>query len=81
MCGVLADTVERERMMETKLSIGGMNCGHCAQAVRDALAKVPGVDRVIEVNLDAGRATVTGDAAAEHLMAAVTAAGFEATVD
>jgi copper chaperone CopZ len=81
MCCVLANTMERERIMETQLSIGGMNCGHCAQAVRDALAKVPGVDRVIEVNLDAGRATVSGAAAAERLVAAVAAAGFEATVD
>jgi len=67
--------------METNLSIQGMSCGHCVGAVRDALAKVPGVDRVIDVNLERGRAIVTGEPDAEQLIAAVTAAGFTASLD
>lgn len=67
--------------MEKRLIVHGMSCAHCAGAVRDALAKVPGVDRVIDVDLDAGRATVTGDAAADRLVAAVSAAGFTASVE
>ncbi len=67
--------------METRLNIQGMSCGHCVGAVRDALAKVPGVDRVVDVDLERGRATVTGDADADQLIAAVTAAGFTARLD
>ncbi len=31
-------------MTELSMQISGMTCGHCVQAVRDALAAVPGVD-------------------------------------
>ncbi len=66
--------------METRLSIQGMSCGHCVGAVRDALAKVPGVDRVIHVDLERAEAIVAGNPDADRLVAAVTAAGFEATL-
>jgi copper chaperone CopZ len=67
--------------METRLNIQGMSCGHCAGAVRDALARVPGVDRVVDVDLERGRATVTGNPNADQLIAAVAAAGFTAKLD
>lgn len=67
--------------MDTNLSIHGMNCAHCVSSVRDALARVPGVDAVIDVDLERGRAIVRGDAAIDNLIAAVTAAGFDAKVD
>lgn len=67
--------------METRLSIQGMSCAHCVATVRDALFAVAGADRVIDVDLELGRAVVTGDADADRLAAAVTAAGFPATVE
>lgn len=42
------------------LSIGGMSCGHCVRAVREALAEVPGV--AVE-RVDVGSATVAVDPA------------------
>lgn len=66
--------------MKTKLSIHGMSCGHCVGAVRDALSKVPGVENVVDVNLDRAEATVEGDADTDQLVAAVSAAGYEAKV-
>lgn len=41
----------------TRLRVDGMHCQGCVAQVTEALTRVPGVDRV-EVDLDAGRATV-----------------------
>lgn len=59
------------------LAISGMTCGGCAGAVARALSAVPGVVEA-RVDLDGGRATVTGTARAEELVIAVQAAGFAA---
>lgn len=66
-------------MKQVTLHIEGMSCGHCLNAVKQALAAVPGV--VVE-ELRIGRALVAIDesrvtpAAVE---AAVTGAGYRAT--
>ena len=67
--------------METRLHIRGMSCALCVGAVRDALAKVPGVDRVVDVDLEYGSAIVTGEPDADQLIAAVNAAGFSAKLN
>lgn len=59
------------------LSITGMTCGGCINAVTRALSNVAGV-RKAEVDLAGGRAVVEGTARPEDLVAAVTAAGFGA---
>ncbi|MDY6943610.1 MAG: cation transporter [Pseudomonadota bacterium] len=61
-----------------KLKIEGMTCGHCAKAVENALKAVPGVKRVIEVDVTKGEAVIEGDAKTEALIAAVTEEGYEA---
>jgi len=63
-----------------ELQVEGMTCGHCKAAVEKALAGVDGVERVVEVNLESGRAVVEGSATAESLIAAVTEEGYEARV-
>ena len=63
----------------TSLQIGGMTCASCAEHVRDALKKVPGVrsvsvsypDRLAKVALDEGTSLPA-------LVAAVTAVGYSA---
>lgn len=60
-----------------ELSITGMRCGGCAGAVEGALRAVPGAQSVA-VNLAERRATVTGSAAPEALVAAVKRAGYTA---
>lgn len=64
---------------EVALEVDGMSCGHCRQAVEDALGEVDGVASV-EVSLDDGRADVTVDEGtdAASLTAAVEDAGYEA---
>ncbi len=59
------------------LSIEGMSCQHCVQRVKQALEDVAGVARA-EVDLDAGRATVTATDAVtrDRLAAAVADAGY-----
>jgi copper chaperone len=65
-------------MNATTILIEGMTCGHCVRAVSQALAKVPGVERVAGVDLERGQAVVEGTAAAGDLLAAVRGAGYEA---
>ena len=66
--------------MATKvLMIEGMSCDHCKKAVTDALKKVAGVESV-EVDLKAGKATVSYDparASEAAMKVAVEEAGYE----
>ena len=59
------------------LSISGMTCNHCVANVDKALKAVSGVESVL-VTLEPGSAEVTGSAAREALIKAVTDAGYEA---
>jgi len=68
-------------MMEMiKLNITGMTCQHCVKSVREALADVPGVDRVVDVSLDKGEATVEGSPDTARLIEAVSEEGYAAKV-
>lgn len=61
----------------TELTITGMTCGHCTAAVKKALEKVSGVTSA-DVDLAAGRATVSGTAPLADLVAAVQDEGYQA---
>ncbi len=63
--------------MTQEYIITGMNCPHCQNAVKKAIAAVDGVETV-EVDLHAGLATVDGTADHAAVINAVHAAGFEA---
>ncbi|MDE6018534.1 MAG: permease [Muribaculaceae bacterium] len=65
--------------MTQEYIITGMNCPHCQNAVRKAIAAVEGVDTV-EVDLHAGLATVDGSVDHAAVIDAVHAAGFEASL-
>jgi len=63
-------------MITLTIPITGMSCGGCANSVRDALEKIPGVS---EAQVIVGSARVTYDPATttpDSLGAAVTRAGF-----
>jgi copper chaperone CopZ len=62
-----------------ELKIEGMSCEHCVARTEKALAAVTGVSEV-EVRLEPGAATVTGENVSVHdLIDAVDQAGFTAT--
>ncbi len=62
------------------LNVTGMTCTHCAESVARALRETPGVQSV-NVDLDAGRATVTGAGLdCEVLLTAVRGLGYEASI-
>lgn len=63
--------------MEKTLTIEGMMCAHCSGRVEKALNDLPGVTAT--VNLEAGTATVQGEASNETLTKAVTDAGYTVT--
>ena len=65
-------------MTTTTYEVKGMTCGHCVRSVTEEITGVEGVSAV-DVNLEAGTATVTGDAAPDAVKAAVVEAGFEVT--
>lgn len=65
--------------MTKEYVITGMNCPHCQNAVRKAIAAVEGVESV-DVDLHAGLATVAGNADNTAIIQAVHAAGFEADI-
>ncbi len=65
---------------QVNLSIGGMSCGHCVAAVRDALEQLPGV-AVQQVAI--GTASVALDptsVSAATVVSAIQEAGYDARV-
>jgi copper chaperone len=56
--------------------VAGMTCEHCVRSVTEEVSEVPGVTAV-DVDLAGGRLTVTGDAAAGAVRAAVAEAGYQ----
>ena len=67
-------------MRQATLHIEGMSCGHCLHAVNRALSAISGV-RIEAIRI--GRADVSydeGTTGPSHLEAAVTEAGYRATV-
>ncbi|MQQ99937.1 heavy metal translocating P-type ATPase [Glaciimonas soli] len=65
---------------QLQLPIAGMTCASCVSHVEKALSKVAGVQQV-SVNLATEKATIhtVGNVAIESLLAAVAAAGYQAT--
>ena len=78
MCEIHADgehdhETHVPRIAGTTFAVSDMTCGHCVGTLRAALARaLPGVP--VEINLDAHRVTVDGDAATAA--AAIRAAGY-----
>ena len=73
------ETVRKEdMMMQKELKIEGMMCAHCQKHVNDALSKMAGVTAV-EVNLEAGIATVTAEREIpqKEFAQVITEAGYE----
>ncbi|QHH96915.1 heavy metal translocating P-type ATPase [Acinetobacter dispersus] len=62
---------------KVELSIEGMTCASCVSRVEKALNAVTGV-KTANVNLATERATVTGTAKVESLIAAIDKAGYDA---
>ena len=58
--------------------VEGMNCNHCAENVRKAIAAVEGVEQV-EVSLHEGTASIVGSAKEEEIMQAIESIGFKAS--
>ena len=68
-----------ETANELRLSILGMRCAGCVNAIESALAAVEGVTSV-SVNFADHTATINGEADPEALKQAAKEAGFDAAV-
>ncbi|MFD8235947.1 heavy-metal-associated domain-containing protein [Streptomyces sp. NPDC059696] len=67
-------------MPATTYAVSGMSCGHCAATLTEAIGELDGVSGV-EVDLGAGRVTVTSAAEPDDaaVAEAVDEAGYELT--
>ncbi len=66
-----------QNVQSTSLSIDGMSCGHCVQAVTKALSAVPGV-AVMSVGVGSATIETTDRSAAAKAVAALASAGYPA---
>ena len=64
-------------MSTSTYTVSGMTCGHCVSSVTEEVSEVAGVTDV-QVELESGLLTVTGDADASAVEAAVQEAGYSA---
>ena len=64
--------------MSRTITVDGMSCGHCEQAVEEALEELEGVARAT-ADREAGEATIEGSAEPDRLVAAVEEAGYDAS--
>ncbi|MBP0456090.1 heavy-metal-associated domain-containing protein [Streptomyces montanisoli] len=64
----------------TVYQVSGMSCGHCKTAITQAVGDLAAV-RAVDVDVDAGRVTVTTDGAPDEsvIAKAVDEAGYELT--
>ncbi|HLO02706.1 MAG TPA: heavy-metal-associated domain-containing protein [Symbiobacteriaceae bacterium] len=60
-------------MSKTTLKIGGMSCGHCVAAVKEALTAVPGLT---DLDVKVGEASFGGSADVEQAKKAVEEEGY-----
>jgi copper chaperone len=65
--------------MAKQITVEGMSCGGCEEAVENALRDVPGVEDA-DADNDSDSVTVEGEASDEDLAAAVEGAGYTAKV-
>ena len=63
-------------MSTATYTVTGMTCGHCVSSVTEEVTAVAGVTDVT-VDLESGALTVTGDASADDVKAAVEEAGYQ----
>jgi copper chaperone CopZ len=64
-------------MSTSTYTVTGMTCGHCVSSVTEEVSELAGVTDV-QVELETGRLTVTGDADAAAVTGAVEEAGYSA---
>ena len=64
-------------MSTNTYTVTGMTCGHCVASVTEEVREIPGVSDV-DVQLEGGTLTVTGDDVTEDAVrAAVEEAGYQ----
>lgn len=68
-------------MATREYEVSGMSCAHCEAAIKDEIARIPGVDGV-DVSAHTGRLVVTSSVPIddEAVLSAVDEAGFEAVL-
>jgi copper chaperone len=63
-------------MSTSTYTVTGMTCGHCVASVTEEVGELPGVTDV-QVELDSGLLTVTGETTPDAVRAAVAEAGYQ----
>jgi len=63
-------------MSTSTFTVTGMTCGHCVASVTEEVGELPGVTDV-QVELESGLLTVTGETTADAVRGAVAEAGYQ----
>ena len=63
-------------MSTSTYTVTGMTCGHCVASVTEEVGELPGVTDV-QVELESGLLTVTGETTPDAVRAAVAEAGYQ----
>jgi Cu+-exporting ATPase len=67
-------------LREVDLAVHGMTCASCVARVEKRLARLPGVEATVNLPLESAHVVLTRDHDDDALLAAVSAAGYTATV-
>lgn len=62
------------------LAVSGMTCASCVARVERKIGKLPGATAVVNLATETARVELTDDLSADDVLAAVSAAGYSATV-
>ncbi len=63
-------------MTTSTYTVTGMTCGHCVASVTEEVSELPGVTDV-QVELETGLLTVSGEATDDAVRGAVEGAGYQ----
>ena len=66
--------------LRTELRIGGMHCGNCVRHVQDALAEIPGVSALVDLDTAVAAVTHPATVPVQALLDVVAEAGYEVAV-
>src|SRR5690625_4642035 len=77
---VAPETLEQEPLLELDLSVTGMTCSSCVARVEKRLTRLPGVTATVNLATETAHVAVHEETSDEDVIAAVSKAGYSATI-
>ncbi|HLS04069.1 MAG TPA: heavy metal translocating P-type ATPase [Actinomycetales bacterium] len=77
---VAPEILEQEPLLELDLSVTGMTCSSCVARVEKRLTRLPGVTATVNLATETAHVAVHEETSDEDIIAAVSKAGYSATI-